>query len=161
VWSRRSMRRYAGTGAAVLHDDDERRHARRVAGGHRPLGACLGGRHVVEQFMVKGKRGGQGSRTVPVAIEDPALVPMSEAERAAAVSVLVEILTDWWARHGGEDRSNGAERRSAKSGTDLAPRRARAAARHDFVGQLAVERAQNGFVANHRGGEPCQVTCDS
>jgi hypothetical protein len=109
VWSHRSMRRYAGTGTAVLHDDDERRHARRVAGGHRPVGACLGGRHVVEQFMVKGERGGQGSRTVPVTIEDPALVPMSKAERAAAVSVLVGILTDWWARHGGEDRRNGAD----------------------------------------------------
>jgi hypothetical protein len=69
---------------------------------------------VVEQFMVKGERGGRGSRTVPVMIEEPVLVPMSEAERAAAVLVLVEILTDWWARHGSEDRRNGAESRSAK-----------------------------------------------
>jgi hypothetical protein len=40
--------------------------------------------------MAKGERGGQGSRTVPVTIEEPVLVPMSDAERAAAVSVLAE-----------------------------------------------------------------------
>jgi hypothetical protein len=68
---------------------------------------------VVEQFMVKGERGGSGSRTAAVTIEEPVLVPMSESERAAAVSVLVGILADWWARRGSEDRSNEAESRSA------------------------------------------------
>jgi hypothetical protein len=63
---------------------------------------------VVEQFMVKGERGGQGSRTVPVTIEESALVPVSEAERAAAVSVFVDILRGWWAKHGGEDLGNGS-----------------------------------------------------
>jgi hypothetical protein len=37
--------------------------------------------------MAKGERGGQGSRTVPVAIEEPVLVPMSDAERASSEDV--------------------------------------------------------------------------
>jgi len=31
-----------------------------------------------------------------VRIEEPGLVPMSDAERAAAVSVLADILAAWW-----------------------------------------------------------------
>ena len=47
----------------------------------------------------RGERGGQGSRTTPVTIEEPVLVPaMSDADRAAAVSVLAEILTVWWTK---------------------------------------------------------------
>jgi hypothetical protein len=46
--------------------------------------------------MVKtGERGsGRGSRTAPVRVEEPVLVPMSDAERAVAVSALADILTD-------------------------------------------------------------------
>ena len=60
----------------------------------------------VDRYMAKGERGGQGSRTVPVTIEEPVLVPMSDAERAAAVSVLAETpdsLVDT-VRHRREDR---------------------------------------------------------
>lgn len=64
--------------------------------------------------MVKGERGGQGSRRVSMTIEEPVLVAMSEAERAAAVSILAEILTAWWIKHGGEDRICRIERRSAE-----------------------------------------------
>lgn len=65
--------------------------------------------------MVNGAGGGDGpgSRTTAVTIEEPVLVPMSEAERAATVSVLMGILADWWAKHDSEDRSNDAESRSA------------------------------------------------
>jgi len=69
---------------------------------------------VVEQFMVKGERGGPGSRTVSVTIEEPVLVPMSEAERAAVVSVFVDTLADWWTRHGSEESEQRAESRSAR-----------------------------------------------
>jgi hypothetical protein len=54
--------------------------------------------------MAKGERGGQGSRTVPVTIEEPVLVPMSDAERVAAVSALAEILTAWWTKHGSDGK---------------------------------------------------------
>ena len=54
--------------------------------------------------MAKGERGGQGSRTVPVTIGEPVLMPMSDAERAAAVSAVAEILTAWWTRHGGDGK---------------------------------------------------------
>ncbi|MEJ3745346.1 hypothetical protein WEI85_18890 [Actinomycetes bacterium KLBMP 9797] len=53
---------------------------------------------MVEQFMVKGERVGHGSRTAPVTIEAPVLVPISETERAAAVSVLADIFTAWWTK---------------------------------------------------------------
>jgi hypothetical protein len=69
---------------------------------------------VVEQFMVKGERGGPGSHTVSVTIEEPVLVPMSEAERAAVVSVFVDILADWWTEHGNEESEQWAESRSAR-----------------------------------------------
>lgn len=49
--------------------------------------------------MVKGQRGGQGSRTVSITVLEPVLAPMSDAERVAAVSVFTEIFTDWWAEH--------------------------------------------------------------
>jgi hypothetical protein len=55
--------------------------------------------------MVKGERGGRGSRTMPVTIEEPVAVPMSAAERAAAVSVLADILTAWWTKRGSEERN--------------------------------------------------------
>ena len=32
------------------------------------------------------------------AVEEPVLVPMSEAERSAAVAALAEILAAWWVR---------------------------------------------------------------
>jgi hypothetical protein len=34
-----------------------------------------------------------------VTIEEPVLVPVLEADRAAAASVLAEILTAWWTKH--------------------------------------------------------------
>jgi hypothetical protein len=55
-------------------------------------------RDAVDHCMAGG-RGGQGSRTTPVTIEEPVLVPVLEANRAAAVSVLAEILTAWWTKH--------------------------------------------------------------
>jgi hypothetical protein len=36
---------------------------------------------------------------VPVTVEQSILVPMTDAERAAAVSVFTEILADWWTKH--------------------------------------------------------------
>ncbi len=51
---------------------------RRVA----PVGA------VVDQSMAMAERGGRGSRTRPVTVEEPVLVPMSNADRAAAVSAI-------------------------------------------------------------------------
>jgi len=53
--------------------------------------------------MALGERGGRGSRTRPVSVEEPVLVPMSAAERSAAVSVLTEILTTWWIRQQATD----------------------------------------------------------
>jgi hypothetical protein len=53
-----------------------------------------------------GERGGQGSRTVPVTIEQPVLVPMTDAERAAAVSAFTEILTNWWTKHADDDQTD-------------------------------------------------------
>jgi hypothetical protein len=59
-----------------------------------------GSGYAVGPGMAKGgNRGGQGSRTVPVTIQQPVLVPMTGAERAAAASVFTEILADWWTKH--------------------------------------------------------------
>jgi len=50
--------------------------------------------------MANVERSGQGSRTRPVVVEEPVLVPMlSEDDRAAAVSVLTEIIAAWWLKH--------------------------------------------------------------
>ncbi len=63
------------------------------------------GRIVVVDMATAGERGGgQGSRTVPVTIEEPVLVPMSDAERAAAAAAFAEILMDWWTGHSHDDR---------------------------------------------------------
>ena len=51
---------------------------------------------IVVWWLVPGERRGRGSRTARVRIEEPGLVPMSDAERAAAVSVLADILAAWW-----------------------------------------------------------------
>jgi hypothetical protein len=51
---------------------------------------------VVEQFMVKGERGGQVSRTASITVVEPVLVPMSQAEWAAAVSAFTEVVAGWW-----------------------------------------------------------------
>lgn len=60
--------------------------------------------HAVDPNMAKGsERGGQGSRTVPVTIEQPVLVPMTDAERAAAVSAFTEILANWWTKHADDE----------------------------------------------------------
>jgi len=49
--------------------------------------------------VVNVERDGQGSRTRPVVVEAPVLVPtLSEGDRAVAVSVLTEILAAWWLR---------------------------------------------------------------
>jgi hypothetical protein len=40
---------------------------------------------------------GKGSRTRPVVVGPPVLVPnLSERDRAAAVAALIDILTAWW-----------------------------------------------------------------
>ena len=84
--------------------------SRRVAPARMPL----------IRYMAKGERGGQGSRTTPVTIEEPVLVAtLSDADRAAAVSVLAEIL-----RPGG--RRTPAPARSAPDRHLTSPRR-----RHD------------------------------
>lgn len=66
----------------------------------------LAGANVVDRHMTKGggRRGGQGSRTFPVTIEEPVLVPMSDAERVATVSILTEILAGWWTTNSSHDR---------------------------------------------------------
>jgi hypothetical protein len=51
---------------------------------------------------------------VPVTIEEPALVPMAEAEPAAAVSVLVDIFTVWWTKQGSGVEPTGRVSRSAR-----------------------------------------------
>jgi hypothetical protein len=50
----------------------------------------------------KGERGGRNARTLRVTIEEPGLVPMSDAERAAAVSVLTAIPAAWWMNNADE-----------------------------------------------------------
>jgi hypothetical protein len=59
---------------------------------------------VVDRSMAMGERGERGSRTRPVTVEEPVLVPMSDADRAAAVSALTEILTAWWIKRQTIDR---------------------------------------------------------
>ena len=44
--------------------------------------------------------------TALVTIEEPVLVPMSQAERIAAVSVLAEIFTAWWTKHASDNQSD-------------------------------------------------------
>jgi hypothetical protein len=54
--------------------------------------------------MANVERGGQGSRTRPVVLEAPVLLPtLPEADQAAAASVLTEILAAWWTKHQGAD----------------------------------------------------------
>jgi hypothetical protein len=59
---------------------------------------------VVEHFVVKGERGGQGSRTASVTVVEPVLVQMSDAERAAAVAAFTAIFAGWWMRHADDER---------------------------------------------------------
>jgi hypothetical protein len=59
---------------------------------------------VVDRCMGAGERGGRGSRTRLVRVEDPVLVPMSKAERSAAVAALTEIFAAWWTRQQVTDR---------------------------------------------------------
>lgn len=60
---------------------------------------------VVDRCMSAGERGGRGSRIMPVRLEEPVLVPMSGAERSAAVAALTEIIAAWWTRQQAIDRS--------------------------------------------------------
>jgi len=54
--------------------------------------------------MANVERGGQGSRSSSVVVEAPALVPtLSEADWAAAVSVLTEILAASWTKQQATD----------------------------------------------------------
>jgi hypothetical protein len=39
-----------------------------------------------------------------VTVEELVMVAMPDAERAATVSVLAEVLTAWWAKHASDDR---------------------------------------------------------
>ena len=58
----------------------------------------------VGRGMANVEHAGQGSRTRPVVVEAPILVPtLSEADRATAVSVLTRILADWWAKQRATD----------------------------------------------------------
>jgi hypothetical protein len=66
--------------------------------GRRVAAKCVG--HDVSKV----ERGGHGSRTGPVVVEVPVLVPtLSEAERVVAVSVLREILAASWAKQEATD----------------------------------------------------------
>jgi len=49
--------------------------------------------------------GGHGSRTASITVVEPVQVPMSDAERAAAVSAFTEILGDWWTKHADDERT--------------------------------------------------------
>jgi hypothetical protein len=50
--------------------------------------------------MANVERSGRGSRTRPVVVEAPVLVPtLSEGDRAVGVSVLTEIIAAWRLRH--------------------------------------------------------------
>jgi hypothetical protein len=55
-------------------------------------------RAVVGRCMAIGEHGGRGSRTRPVRVEEPVLVPMSDAQRSSAVSAFTEILAAWWVK---------------------------------------------------------------
>src|SRR6266508_2213635 len=81
------MRRCAGTGTAVLRGDE----VRRVLAGLPVCTRRSGGVWVAGMWLSSSwstvNVAGHGSRPVSVTTEEPALVPMSEAERAAAVSV--------------------------------------------------------------------------
>ena len=45
-------------------------------------------------------RDGRGSRTEPIVVEPPVLVPvMSADDRARTAAILTEILAGWWMRH--------------------------------------------------------------
>jgi hypothetical protein len=58
--------------------------------------------------MTYARRTGKGSRTRPIVLQDPELVPgLSEEERAEAVAALADILAAWWAR---EHHEKDAER---------------------------------------------------
>lgn len=62
---------------------------RRVAAASMVVDRCMSGREV----------GGRGSRTRPVQLEEPVLlVPMTPAERSAAVAALADIIAAWWTR---------------------------------------------------------------
>ena len=50
-------------------------------------------------------RDGRGSRTEPIVVEPPVLVPVMSADgRAETVAILTEILAGWWMRHYGDKR---------------------------------------------------------
>ena len=75
-----------------------------------PVGTSRSGRIRVAGVWLsnswsKGERGGQGSRTASITVVEPVLVPMSQAERAAAVSAFTEIVAGWWAKHADDERT--------------------------------------------------------
>ena len=71
----------------------------------------------VDRRMVTGARGGRGSWTASVTIEEPGLVAMSDTDRAAAVSVLADVLAAWWMKRAS------AGQVGARPRTGLHPRR--------------------------------------
>jgi hypothetical protein len=81
--------------------------------------------------MVTGARGGRGSWTASVTIEETGLVAMSDTDRAAAVSVLADVLAAWWmkrapaparsARDRVPDFTLGARDRTSGSADDSSP----------------------------------------
>lgn len=75
---------------------------RRVLAAGMVVGRCMSAREV----------GGRGSRTRPVRLEEPVLVPMTPAQRSAAVAALADIVATWWARQqpvGGPPARDGKE----------------------------------------------------
>jgi len=49
--------------------------------------------------MAESKAKGRGSRTRPIVVEEPVLVPvLTEQDRAAAVAALTDLMADWWRR---------------------------------------------------------------
>lgn len=64
-------------------------------GGRRDLMRIVG----VVRCMAESKAKGRGSRTRPIVVEEPVLVPvLTEQDRAAAVAALTDLMADWWRR---------------------------------------------------------------
>jgi hypothetical protein len=60
--------------------------------------------HTNPQPVIEDPVCGQGSRTASVTVVEPVLVPMSDAERAAAVAAFTAIFVGWWMRHADDEQ---------------------------------------------------------
>ena len=104
-------------GITVLNDAGELDVGRPIAGMIASVVARRASVVAVDRCMVTGARGGRGSWTASVTIEEPGLVAMSDTDRAAAVSVLADVLAAWWMKRAS------AGHVGARPRTGLHPRR--------------------------------------